>query len=85
VSEPSPRQVLYALVAAGFLVTVAVLVIGAALADLVPVWWTVVTAVLVLAVATLSALNWKRTWPVLLGSIGLFALWAVGTLIVGRN
>lgn len=84
-SEPSPRQVLYALVAAGFLVTVAVLVIGAALADLVPVWWTVVTAVLVLAVATWSALNWKRTWPVLLGSIGLFALWAVGTLIVGRN
>jgi hypothetical protein len=73
------------LVAAGFLVTVAVLVIGAALADLVPVWWTVVTAVLVLAVATWSALNWKRTWPVLLGSIGLFALWAVGTLIVGRN
>jgi hypothetical protein len=85
VSEPSPRQVLYALVAAGFLVTVAVLVIGAALADLVPVWWTVVTAVLVLAVATWSALNWKRTWPVLLGSIALFALWAVGTLIVGRN
>jgi hypothetical protein len=73
------------LVAAGFLVTVAVLVIGAALADLVPVWWTVVTAVLVLAVATWSALNWKRTWPVLLGSIALFALWAVGTLIVGRN
>jgi hypothetical protein len=83
VSDPSPRQVLYALVAGGFLLVVATLVIGAALAGLVPAWWTAVMAVIVVSAAGWSVLNWRRTWPVLLGSIGVFAVWAVGTLMVG--
>jgi hypothetical protein len=75
--------VLYALVAGGFLLVVATLVIGAAVAGLVPAWWTVVMAVIVVSAAGWSGLNWRRTWPVLLGSIGVFAVWAVGTLMVG--
>ena len=81
-SDPSPRQVLYALVAGGFLVVVAILIVGAALAGLVPAWWSaVMTAGLVLS-ALWSAINWRRTAPVLLVSIGLLMIWAAGTLIV---
>ena len=50
-TEPSPRQVLYALVAGGFLLVVAVLVVGAAAAGLVPIWWTIAMAVAVAVVA----------------------------------
>jgi hypothetical protein len=82
VSEPSPRQVLYALVAGGFLLVVAVLVIGAATAGLTPPWWTAVMAVSLGAFGIWSALNWRKTTVVLLGSIGLFVVWAVVTLIV---
>ncbi|MGH8951888.1 MAG: hypothetical protein ACRDX9_10710 [Acidimicrobiia bacterium] len=81
-SEPSPRQVLYALVAGGFLLVVAILVIGAAVAGLVPVWWTWATGAAVVFVGAWSAVNWRKTAPVLLGSIGLFLLWVVGTLIL---
>jgi hypothetical protein len=81
-SDPSPRQVLYALVAGGFLVMVAVLMVGAAVAGLVPAWWSVVMATGLAAIATWSAINWRRTAPVLLVSIGLFVIWAAGTLIV---
>ncbi len=81
-SEPSPRQVLYALVAAGFLAVVAILIVGAAVAGLVPVWWSIVMAACLLAIAIWSAINWRRTAPVLLVSIGLLVIWAAGTLIV---
>lgn len=81
-SEPTPRQVLYALVAGGFLLVVAVLVVGAAIAGLVPVWWTLVMAIALVGFSAWGAFNWKRTWPLLLGSIGLFVLWTVVTLIV---
>ena len=81
-SEPSPRQVLYALVAGGFLAVVAILIVGAAVAGLVPVWWSIVMAACLLAIAIWSAINWRRTAPVLLISIGLLVIWAAGTLIV---
>lgn len=81
-TEPTPRQVLYALVAGGFLFVVAALVAGAAVSGLVPAWWTVVTGVAVVALSVWSALNWRRTAPVLLGAIGLFLVWAIGTLVV---
>lgn len=81
-SEPSPRQVLYALVAGGFLVVVAILIVGAAVAGLVPAWWSVVMAAALVAIAIWSAINWRRTAPVLLVSIGLLVIWAAGTLIV---
>lgn len=79
---PSERQVLYALVSAGFVVVVAVLVIGAAYAGLVPVWWSVVGGASTLVVGGLSALRWRDTRFVLLTSILLFLGWTVGTLLV---
>lgn len=81
-SEPSPRQVLYALVAAGFVVVVGVLIGGAAVAGLVPTWWTIVTTLVAISVAAWSALNWRRTALVLVLAIGLFLAWAIGTLIL---
>jgi hypothetical protein len=81
-SEPSPRQVLYALVAGGFLAVVAVLIIGGAVAGLVPAWWSMVMAAGLVAIAIWSAINWRRTAPVLFVSIGLLVIWAAGTLIV---
>jgi hypothetical protein len=74
--------VLYALVAAGFLAVVAVLVVGAAAAELVPTWWTIVMSVAVAAAAVLSALRWRRTGPVLAGSICLLVCWVIGTLLL---
>jgi len=82
VSEPTPRQVLYALVAGGFIVVVAILVIGGAVAGLVPVWWSAALAVSIVVVATWTALNWRRPAAVILASIGLFSLWMVGTLVL---
>ena len=81
-NEPSPRQVLYALVAGGFLAVVAVVIVGAAVAGLVPAWWSIVMAAGLVAIAIWSAINWRRTAPVLLISIGLLVIWAAGTLIV---
>lgn len=79
-SEPTPRQVLYALVAAGFLTVVAILVAGAAVAGLVPEWWSVVMAAVLSLVTIWSALNWRRTAAILLGSIMLLVAWVIGTL-----
>lgn len=81
-TEPSPRQVLYALVAAGFLLVVAVLVVGAGVTGLVPVWWTVATAVGLTLLSIWCVLNWRRTMPVLFGAIAYFLVWAIGTSIV---
>ena len=81
-SEPSPRQVLYALVAGGFLLVVAILVIGAALAGLVPIWWTWASGVAVVLAGAWSAVDWRKTATILVVSIGLFLLWVVGTLIL---
>ena len=81
-SEPSPRQVLYALVSGGFVLVVGILIGGAAVAGLVPLWWTIVTTLMTISVAAWSALNWRRTAVVLALAIGLFLAWAVGTLIL---
>lgn len=78
--EPTPRQVLYALVAGGFLVAVAILTIGGAVAGLVPTWWSVVMAVLIVATSVWAGMRWRRTGPILLAAIGLFVVWMVGTL-----
>jgi len=82
VSEPSPRQVLYALVAGGFLVVVGILVVGAAVAGLVPTWWSILIGGGAVVIAIWSALNWRRTAMVLLTSIGLLVVWVAGTLIL---
>jgi hypothetical protein len=74
--------VLYALVAGGFIAVVALLVVGAAVAGVVPMWWTVVMSVTVVTTAVLSATRWRRTGPVLAGSIGLLVCWVIGTLLL---
>jgi hypothetical protein len=81
-SETTPRQVLYALVAAGFVVMVIVLATGGALSGLTPAWWSVLLGVLVLTGGAWMAVNWKRTGPVLMIAIGLFLIWMIGTLVV---
>ncbi len=81
-SEPSPRQVLYALVTGGFLAVVAILVIGAAVSGLVPVWWTTVSVVVLGATSIWAVINWRQTAIVLSASIVLFLTWTIGTLIV---
>lgn len=82
--EPTPRQVLYALVAAGFVVVVVTLVIGAGAAGLVPVWWTATLSGMLLLAGIWIAVNWRRTGPVLLLAIGLFLVWLVGTLMLAE-
>lgn len=81
-SEPTPRQVLYALVAGGFVVVVGVLIGGAAVAGLVPTWWTIAATLVAISVAAWSAFNWRRTAVVLILAMGLFLAWAIGTLIL---
>lgn len=81
-SEPTPRQVLYALVAGGFMLVVATLTVGGAVAGIVPGWWSVTLAVLLAGAGGWMAMNWRSTGPVLLIAIGLFVVWLVGTLIL---
>lgn len=78
--EPTPRQVLYALVAAGFLVIVAVLIVGGAAAGLVPTWWSGLLALGIAVGGVWSAQNWRNTVGVLSVAIGLFIVWLIGTL-----
>lgn len=80
--EPSPRQVLYALVAGGFVVVVAVLTVGGAVAGLVPSWWTVTLAIGLVGVALWGSLHWRRTGALLSLAIGLLVVWMVGTLML---
>ncbi len=80
--EPTPRQVLYALVAAGFVIVVAILTVAAASAGLVPTWWSVVLGVGIAVAGAWMAKNWRSTGPVLLIAIALFVAWLVGTLLL---
>src|SRR3970282_549918 len=66
VSEPSPRQVLYALVAGGLVIVVGVLIGGAAVPCLVPLWWPRGSSLAVISIGAWSALNWRRTAVVLI-------------------
>lgn len=79
---PTPRQVLYALVAGGFVVVVVILTIGAAASGLVPMWWSATLALLIAVTASWIGTNWRRTAIVLALAIGLFIVWMVGTLLL---
>lgn len=79
--QPTERQVLYALVAGGWLVIVAVLAGVAAVVGVSPVAWTIGFA-FVWALAVAVALRaWRSTGRLLLVSVGVFVIWAVGTLL----
>lgn len=77
-----PRQLLYALVAGGFLAMVAILVIGAAAVGLAPTWWTIASGTATAISAGVLARWWRRTGMVLALAIGVFLLWTVGTLLI---
>lgn len=81
-SEPTPRQVLYGLVAGGFVLVVAVLTVGAASAGLVPSWWSLTMSVLLISIGIWTGLRWRRTAVVLALAIGVFVVWTVGTLLL---
>lgn len=81
-NEPTPRQVLYALVAGGFVLVVLMLVISAAAIGAAPTWFTVSLGSLTVVSSIWMALNWRKTGPVLMIAIGLFVIWLVGTLSV---
>lgn len=81
-SETTARQVLYGLVAGAFLAVVVTLIIGGAVAGLVPKWWSALMALLVAVSGTWIASNWRRTGRALGLSIGLFVLWMIGTLVL---
>ena len=78
--EPTPRQVLYALVAGGFLVVVAVLTVAGATAGLVPTWWSGLLGLGIAIGGVWSARNWRNTLAILSAAIGLFVVWLIGTL-----
>lgn len=83
--EPTPRQVLYGLVAAGFHLVVLALIVGAGVTGVVSIAWTLAMAVLWLAIIVWSAANWRRTIPVLLSAMGLFLFWAVATSLLAST
>jgi len=78
---PSPRQILYALVAAGLHIVVAVLVLAGSATGAVPGWATALLAVLWLTAAAIMAKDWQRTGRVLGLSLGVFIAWAVLSLV----
>jgi hypothetical protein len=83
-SDPTERQVLYALVAGGFLAVVLVLVVGAAVSGLVPLWWTWAASITLAVLTTWAGLNWRRTGAVLTLAMAVFLLWVVVTLVIAR-
>ncbi len=80
-NQASERQVLYALVAAGFLTVVLVLIVVASTSGLSPGWWTAAVGVVWAVAAGYSAFRWRSTGRVLLVAIGTFVIWTVGTLL----
>ena len=81
VSEPTERQVLYALVAAGFLAVVGVLTLVAWTTGLSPTGWIVAMSIVWVAAAVFCGLRWRQTGRVLLVSLATFVVWTVGTLV----
>jgi hypothetical protein len=80
--ETSPRQVLYGLVAAGFVLVVIILTIAGASAGLVPTWWSATLAFVIAIAGTWMAQNWRHTGSTLLIAIGILLFWMVGTLLL---
>lgn len=80
-TDPTERQVLYALVAAGFFLVVAALAIVAAVVGLSPPGWTFGFAGAWLVAAGIGFSRWRRTGRLLLVALVVFVAWAVGTLV----
>ena len=80
--ETTPRQILYAIVAGGFVLVVIVLTIGGAAAGVVPRWWSALLALAIAVAGSWIGSNWRRTGYVLALAIGLFLVWMIGTLVL---
>ncbi|MEX1043096.1 MAG: hypothetical protein WD020_00500 [Acidimicrobiia bacterium] len=80
-TEPTERQVLYALVAAALFVVVAALAIAAAVAGVSPPGWSLGFGVGWLAAAVAGFATWRRTGRLLMLALVVFAVWAAGTLL----
>ncbi len=80
-AEPTPRQVLYALVAGGFHLVVGVLIAGAALAGLTDSRTTWLWGAVWMIGLAWGIGRWRRTGPILVASIGLFVVWVAVTLV----
>jgi hypothetical protein len=80
-SEPTERQVLYALVAAGFLAVVGGLTIVSWTTGLSPTLWLAVMSAIWVAAVGYCTVRWRQTGRVLFVSIATFVVWAVGTLV----
>jgi uncharacterized membrane protein YhhN len=78
--EPTPRQVLYGLVAAGFHLVVAILAVASA--RLGPAWWNWSVAVVWVVGAVVIASRWRRIGTALTVAVGVFLMWAVGAVVV---
>ncbi len=78
--EPTPRQVLYAIVAGAFHVVVGVLAVASV--GLAPMWWTVGVFLGWAIVAAVIIRQWRRTGLVLGLSILGFAIWTVGAALL---
>ncbi|CAN5814243.1 hypothetical protein BH23ACT5_BH23ACT5_05800 [soil metagenome] len=80
IEEPTPRQVLYGLVAGAFHGVVGVLAVGSA--RLAPVWWTATVGVGWVAIAVILVWRWRRTGLVLGLSLGGFFVWTAGAALL---
>lgn len=80
-TEPTERQVLYALVSAAWFAVVATLAVVAAVVGLSPPTWSVVFAVGWVVSAALGFRQWRRTGRLVVVSVLLFVAWTVGTLL----
>ncbi len=80
-TAPTERQVLYGLVAAAWLVVVAVLAGAAVAVGWSPVGWSLAFAVIWAVAAVWAIRNWRATGRLLLVSVAVFAVWAVGALL----
>ena len=80
-TEPTERQVLYALVAGGWLIVVAVLAGVAATVGASPWAWTIGFAAVWTGAVAAAIRGWRRTGRLLLISVGVFVVWVVGALL----
>lgn len=80
-TEPTERQVLYAIVAAAWFAVVAVLAIVAGYVGVSPTGWSVTFGIGWVAAASVAIRQWRRTGRLLMLSLAVFVVWTAGTLL----
>ena len=80
-TEPTERQVLYALVSAAWFGVVATLAVVAAVVGLSPPRWSVVFGLVWVVSAVVGFRQWRRTGRLVLLAVVVFVVWTIGTLL----